>query len=148
MCGQRDAVRSLHAVYYDRRRRRREQLPLINRYGILLRGAALLMAMPGNPGGLRPPHRPSRLAAYFGFGPLELTAGLVGLGLVAVMLAHSGALELPAALALGLALGTLGSARYERGDQVWATRSDEWERAMQAWRDLRYCVRCNQVVGQ
>ena len=39
----------------------------------------------------------------------------------------------------------LGVPLFERGKAVWSKRTADWEGAMRAWRELRYCSRCDQV---
>ena len=48
-------------------------------------------------------------------------------------------------LVVALVLGASSVPLTERGKRVWATRTAEWEQAMRAWRELRYCSRCDQV---
>ena len=48
-------------------------------------------------------------------------------------------------LVAALALGVVSVPLLERGKRVWAARTAEWETSMRAWRELRYCSRCDQV---
>jgi hypothetical protein len=147
LCGRHDAVRQLHAMYQDRRRHMPEP-PLVTRYGLMMRGAALLVAMPRVPARVPPPRRPSVVSAYIGLQGLQ-----VPLALAALLLAVAGLVEAGTMVAFGASLvvaflaGLIGGPLHRRGQRTWATRSAEWEQAMRAWRALRYCSRCDHVFG-
>src|SRR5437773_8868443 len=85
VCGYHDKVRQLDAVYQDRERRHSEQPPLVNRFGLMVRGHPLLSNVPRVPSRLTPPRRPSALGTYVGIsGPR--VAALIGLPLAVSVL--------------------------------------------------------------
>ncbi|MBV9546756.1 MAG: hypothetical protein JOY61_20505 [Chloroflexi bacterium] len=145
VCGRHDAVRQLHAIYQDRRRHMPEP-PLVTRYGLMMRGAALLMTMPRTPARVPPPRRPSLFGAYIGLHgfqvPLALTALLLAFG---ALIETSVALTFEVTTAVAFFAGLLGEPLHRRGKQRWNARLAEWDKAMQAWRGLRYCSRCDHL---
>jgi hypothetical protein len=135
-------------MYQDRRRHLPEP-PLVTRYGLMMRGAALLVAMPRAPARVPPPRRPSLVAAYVGLSgvqvPLAMLAVLLGVALVV----HAGIIVVfGSSLGAAFLAGLLGEPLRRRGDARWARRTAEWHAAMRAWRNLRYCSRCDHVFGR
>jgi len=149
VCGYHDKVRQLDAVYQDRERTQSEQPPLVNRFGLMVRGHPLLSNVPRGPSRLTPPRRPSALATYVGIsGPR--VAALIGLPVaVSVLIRPDTFAEFLLSLIVAALLGACSGPLYDRAQQAWQTRNAEWEKAMRTWRELRYCSRCDQVfVGR
>jgi hypothetical protein len=135
-------------MYQDRRRHVHEP-PLVTRYGLMMRGAALLVAMPRSPARLPPPRRPSLVGAYIGLHGLQVPLALAALLLAFAALIEAGlVVTFDASLALALLAGFVAEPIRRRGARTWARRSAEWERAMRHWRGLRYCSRCDHVFGR
>jgi hypothetical protein len=122
--------------------------PLVTRYGVMMRGAALLVAMPRTPARLPPPPRPSLFGAYIGLHGLQVPLASVALVLALGAIMESG-IVLFFAITVGVAflIGLLGEPLRRRGRRTWQARMVEWERAMQTWRALRYCSRCDHLFG-
>lgn len=148
VCGYHDKVRPLDAVYQDRERSRAEQPPLVNRFGLMVRGHPLLTSVPRAPGRLSPPRRPSAVGTYVGIsGPQVAT--LIGLPLgIALLVRFDTFAEFLTSLVVAVLLGAFSGPLYDRARRAWDTRTAEWEKAMRAWRELRYCSRCDQVFTE
>jgi len=145
VCGYHDAVRPLDAVYQDRERRRAEQPPLVNRFGLLVRGHPGLTPVPRGVLRHSPPRRPSVLATFMRIGgPQVLALTSLPFG-VALIIRPDTFAEFLMSLVVALVLGASSVPLLERGKRVWAARTAEWEQAMRAWRELRYCSRCDHV---
>lgn len=123
--------------------------PLVTRYGLMMRGAALLVAMPRLPARVPPPRRPSLIGAYLGIEGFQvpLAAAAVLLALGAVVEAGIVA-DFIASVAVAFLAGLLGEPLRRRGERTWSKRMADWEQAMRAWRSLRYCSRCDHVFGR
>jgi hypothetical protein len=144
-CGYHDAVRQLDAVYQDRERRRADQPPLVNRFGLMVRGHPAFTPVPRAVIRYRPPRRPSVLATFMRIGGPQVT-GLVCLPLgIALLVRPDTSFEFLVSLLVAALLGAVSVPLRTRGERVWAVRTAEWEKAMRAWRELRYCTRCDQV---
>jgi hypothetical protein len=147
VCGYHDKVRQLDAVYHDRERRHAEQPPLVNRFGLMVRGHPLLSNIPRAAHRLSPPRRPSALATYARSGWLHAVA-IVGIpATVAALVRPDTSLRFLLSLAVMALFGVVSRPLSERGGKVWDARRSEWEQAMRAWRELRYCSRCDQVFA-
>jgi hypothetical protein len=138
-------VRQLNAVYEDRRRTWAEQPPLVNRFGLLVRGHPMLRTAPRIAARVRPPRRPSALAIHVGTSGMQIGAVLLVPIAVAVLLRPDTFVEFLVSLAAAIALGAVSQPLYERGRAVLTRRNVVWEQEMRAWRALRYCSRCDQV---
>jgi hypothetical protein len=135
-------------MYQDRRRHVVEP-PLVTRYGLMMRGAALLMAMPRSPARLPPPRRPSLVGAYIGLEGFQIPLATVALLLGLALVVHAGiVVTFGISVAVALLAGLLGEPLRQRGERRWARRTSEWHAAMRAWRGLRYCSRCDHVFGR
>jgi hypothetical protein len=148
VCGYHDKVRQLDAVYQDRERGRAEQPPLVNRFGLMVRGHPLLAGVPRIPSRLSPPRRPSALTTFIGIsGPR--VAALVGIPFgIALLIRPDTFAEFLLSLIVAGLLGTFSRPLSDRATVVWTQRTAEWEKAMRAWRELRYCSRCDQVFTE
>ena len=145
MCGRHDAVRRLHVLDHERRRYRTEP-PLVTRYGLMVRGAALLAAVPRSQTRVPPPRRPSLVGAYLGVHGLQVPLLVAALGLGLALLAEATiVLQFGVSVTLAFLAGLLGGPLQRRGARIWNQRNLEWEQAMTAWRSLRYCSRCDHV---
>jgi hypothetical protein len=145
VCGHHDKVRLLNAVYQDRERRRAEQPPLVNRYGLMVRGHPGLARVAPGATRLSPPRRPSALATFMRIGGPQV-AGLLGVPFgVALLIRPDTSAEFVLSLVVAALLGALSLPLGERVTRAWSARTAEWEQAMRAWRALRYCSRCDQV---
>jgi hypothetical protein len=145
VCGYHDAVRQLDAVYHDRERRRAIEPPMVNRFGLMVRGHPGLRPVPR--GALRhhPPRRPSALAMSVQVGGPQVAA-LIGVPLGAAFLLRVDTfVEFLMSLIVATLLGAVSGPLLERARRVWAARTAEWQQAMRGWRELRYCSRCDQV---
>jgi purine-cytosine permease-like protein len=139
-------VRPLHVVYHDRHRRRAEYFPLVNRFGMILRGPALLASVPRYPGRLAPPRRPSVVAAYIALAGWPGGLALLGLAAGLILLTPVGPFaEFVGSLGVALVAGWLSVPLSERAQKIWSVRHAAWEQAMNEWQALRYCSRCDQV---
>jgi hypothetical protein len=150
VCGYHDKVRLLDAVYQDHERVRAEQPPLVNRFGLMVRGHPLLTSVPrGAPSRLSRPRRPSVVATYVGIGGPQV-AILIGLPFaVALLVRFDTFAEFVLSLLVATLLGVFSRPLFDRAQAAWDARTAEWEKAMRAWRELRYCSRCDQVfVGR
>ena len=145
-------MRPLHVVYHDRHRRRAEYFPLVNRFGMMLRGPVLMASVPrypGYPGRVAPPRRPSVLAAYVGIAGWQGGLALLGLAIGLVLLTPAGPFaEFLGTLGVALVIGWFSVPLSDRGKRIWSKRWAAWEQAMQDWQALRYCSRCDQVFVQ
>jgi hypothetical protein len=145
ICRRHDAVRQLPALYADRARTRAEP-PIVTRYGLIMRGAALLATVPRYGYRVPPPQRPSMVGAYVGLSGLQVPLAALALLLGAVALVEAGPMvELGVSLAIAFLAGLVGDPLRERGARRWAQQTAAWEHAMQVWRGLRYCTRCDQI---
>ncbi|HET6319131.1 MAG TPA: hypothetical protein VFG86_21975 [Chloroflexota bacterium] len=145
VCGYHDKVRQLDAVYQDRERTRAEQPPLVNRFGLMVRGHPMLSNLPRVPSRLTPPRRPSAVATYIGTGGPHF-AMLIGIPAVAALLIRPDTwAQFLMSLLVATLLGATSRPVSERAQKVWHKRTAEWEQAMRAWRELRYCSRCDQI---
>jgi hypothetical protein len=73
-------------------------------------------------------------------------AGLIGLPFgIALLVRPDTYFEFLVSLLVAVMLGAVSVPLRVRGERVWAQRTAEWEKAMRAWRELRYCSRCDQV---
>jgi len=141
VCGYHDKVRLLDVVYQDRERTHAEQPPLVNRFGLMVRGHPLLANVPRGPSRLSPPKRPSAVATYLGRSGAQLGA-LVGVPFaLALVIRFDMFAEFLLSLVVAALLGTYSGPLYERARTAWTQRTAEWEQAMRAWRELRYCSR-------
>jgi hypothetical protein len=145
VCGYHDKVRQLDAVYQDRERRLGEHPPMVSRFGLIVRGHPGLS--PVLRGALRftPPRRPSVLATALRIGGLQVAAVAIVPACIALLVRPDTFVGYLLSLVVALALGVVSVPLLERGKRVWAARTAEWEKAMRAWRELRYCSRCDQV---
>jgi hypothetical protein len=138
-------VRQLDAVYQDRERRQFEQPPLVNRFGLMVRGHPGLMPVPRGALRFSPPRRPSVVATSVRVGGLQV-ASVASVPLAIALLARPGTFaDFLLSLVAAMVLGMVSVPLLDRGKRSWAARTAEWEKAMQAWRELRYCSRCDQV---
>jgi hypothetical protein len=134
---------------YQDRRRHVPETPLVTRYGLMMRGAALLVAMPRTPARVAPPRRPSVVAAYVGLQGVQIPLAVVALLLAIVLVVHAGmSIAFGSSLGVAFMAGLLGEPLRRRGDRRWAKRTAEWHADMRAWRALRYCSRCDHVFGR
>jgi hypothetical protein len=139
-------VRPLHVVYHDRHRRRAEYFPVVSRFGMMLRGPAVLASVPRYPSRMSPPRRPSVLVAYLGLAGWQTVLALFGVAAMLIMLTPAGPFaEFLASLVVALLFGWFSLPLSERARQVWSVRNAAWEQAMSEWQALRYCSRCDQV---
>jgi hypothetical protein len=143
-------VRPLHVVYHDRNRRRAEYFPIVNRFGMILRGPALLASGPRYPSRMSPPpRRPSVLVTYVGIAGWQGALALLGLIVGLILLTPAGAFaEFLGTISVALVLGWFSLPLSERGKRIWGQRHAAWEQAMSEWQALRYCSRCDQVFTQ
>lgn len=140
-------MRQLNAVYQDRERTWAEQPPLVNRFGLLVRGHPMLKSSPRVVTRVKPPRRPSAVAVYVGSSGPQVTA-LVGVPFgIAMLVRPDTMVDFGLSLAVALLLGVVSQPLYERGSAALARRTAEWEQAMRAWLALRYCSRCDQVFS-
>jgi len=149
VCGHHDKVRQLDAVYQDRERSRAEQPPLVSRFGLMVRGHPRLSNVPRAALRLSPPRRPSALATIVGISGLQIGA-LIGVPFaVALLIRPDTFAEFLMSLIVAGLLGGFSGPLNDRAQTAWRARTAEWEKAMRAWRELRYCSRCDQVfVGR
>lgn len=145
VCRRHDAVCQLQALHADRMRTRVEP-PIVTRYGLIMRGAALLATVPRYGYRVPPPQRPSVFGAYVGLSGLQVPLAALALALGTVVLFEAGpVIDLAVSVSLAFLAGLLGEPLRERGARRWAQQTARWENAMQVWRGLRYCTRCDQI---
>ena len=92
-----------------------------------------------------PPRRPSVLATSLRIGGLQVAAVAIVPLCIALLVRPNTFVGYLLSLVVALVLGMVSVPLLERGRRVWAARTAEWEKAMRAWRQLRYCSRCDQV---
>jgi hypothetical protein len=147
VCGHHDKVRQLDAVYQDRERTIAEHPPLVNRFGLLVRGHPMLRSVPRVVTRVKPPRRPSALVTHLNTSGVQVGA-LVGVPFGIALLARPGTVvDCALSLVVALVLGILSEPLLARGRVALARQTAEWEQAMRTWRTLRYCSRCDQVFS-
>jgi hypothetical protein len=145
VCGYHDKVRQLDAVYQDRERRLGEHPPIVSRFGLIVRGHPGWAPVPRGALRYTRPRRPSVLGTSLRTGGLQVAAVVVVTAIIALEARPSTFVGFLMSLVAALLLGVMSVPLLERGQRLWAARTAEWEKAMRAWRNLRYCSRCDQV---
>ena len=144
-CGYHDKVRQFAAVYQDRERRLGEYPPMVSRFGLIVRGHPGLSPVPRGALRFTPPRRPSVLGTSLRTGGLQVAIVAIVPAVIALLVRPNTFVGFLLSLVAALALGVVSVPLLERGKRVWAARTAEWETSMRAWRELRYCSRCDQV---